>query len=192
MEINTHSEEPYRDGKDSYNYGCMDSIDDFFSYAESYKKAGDILVEWVEKQKGLADSVIHPLCFLYLQYLELTLKSIIIDCGVCLGKPENPEPTHKISNHWETCKMLLEKTYGEDFLNEISEIDKRIQKFLSIAPSRETFAFRYPISKGQKPKPSFPKQHYVNVRLLGEEIHEIWKFFFGISNDIADRMRSTP
>jgi len=74
---NNHTQEPYRSGPDAYNYGCMDSFYDFFGYAENYKKAGDILTEWIETQKGLADSVIHPLCFFYRQYLELALKSII-------------------------------------------------------------------------------------------------------------------
>jgi len=190
MRINPDSSEPYREGQDSYNYGCLENFDDFFSYAESYKKAGDILIEWVEKQKGLADFVVYPLCFLYLQYLELTLKNIIVDCGIWLGKSEKPEPTHEIPKHWEICKKLLTETYGDQFSNKIAEIDKRINRFLSIAPSRDAFAFRYPISKKQEP--SFPKPHYVNVRVLGEEMHEIWKFFLGISNDIAERMQSVP
>ncbi|MGD9849743.1 MAG: hypothetical protein AB7T38_00615 [Nitrospirales bacterium] len=182
---NTNSSEPYRSGADSYNYGCMDSIDDFFSYAENYKKAGDILVEWVETQKGLADRVIHPLCFLYRQYIELALKSIIVDGHQLLGKSEKLDFTHDIPKLWDTCKMVINDIYGNNFSNAISEIDQKIQIFLSVSPSHE--AFRYPISKKQASY--FSKQHYVNVRVLREEINEIWQFFFGISNDMAERMR---
>ncbi len=134
--------------------------------------------------------MVHPLCFLYLQYLELTLKSIIDDCGALLGKFEKTEQGHEIPKLRRKCKELLTETYDEDFSNKIFEIENRINKFLSIAPSRDAFAFRYPISKTQEP--SFPKPHNVNVRVLGEEMHEIWSFFFGISNDIAERMKSVP
>jgi hypothetical protein len=178
--------EPYRFGHDSYNYGCMDNFADWFHYAEGYKQAGDVLIEWVERQKGLADSVIHPLCFLYRHYLELTLKSIIVDCQAWLGKSGKLPLSHEIQDLWKICRALLEEIYGEDFLGDKSAIEEKINTFIRIAPPHD--AFRYPISK--KGKLSFPEAHYVNVRVLGEEIHEIWKFFFGISNDVAEKLKT--
>ena len=181
------SNEPYRTGRDSYNYGCMDNFAGFFYYAESYKQAGDALIEWVEKQNGQADCIIHPLCFLYRQYLELILKSIIIDCQRLLGNSFEIKLTHNIKTLWKKCREFLEEVFGEQFLKDNSQIEIRIERFLSVAPSHD--AFRYPIMKDKKP--SFPNQHYVNVRVLGEEMNKIWSLFFGISNDLAERIKNT-
>jgi len=60
--------------------------------------------------------------------------------------------------------------------------------YLGLAPSHD--AFRYPILKDNKR--SFPDQHYINVRALGEEMNEIWNLFFGISNELAERIKNTP
>ena len=48
-------------------------------YAIGYKNAGDVLVERVVEDRGEADALVYPIVFCYRQYLELTLKGVLVE-----------------------------------------------------------------------------------------------------------------
>lgn len=49
---------------------------DWDTYAMGYKRAGDILVQYVADNDWDQDFLVYPITFLYRQYLELRLKEL--------------------------------------------------------------------------------------------------------------------
>ena len=65
-------------------------------YIVGYKEAADSLVECVNNRNGTADSLVFPTVFIYRQYLELRLKSLLEDGRRLLNKPHEAEAEHRL------------------------------------------------------------------------------------------------
>ena len=61
--------------------GWGDTTTQFYGYIEGYKTAADNLIENALASKDIKtlDTFFFPICFLYRQYLELQMKSIILE-----------------------------------------------------------------------------------------------------------------
>lgn len=108
-----------------------------FGYIDSYKEAGDILVE-----QGNADLLIFPIMFCYRQYLELLLKNIYYAREADNYNRYIGKVSHSLVKSWEYVKPLLE---GEKTEEDIKYLEKMIEYFDKKDP--DSFSFRYQFDK---------------------------------------------
>lgn len=79
---------------DWWNNACLKvGHDEFYRYADGYKRAANILVDHVDQNNCDQDFVAFPVLFLYRHYIELKLKEII-QKGRQLLDEEGTYPTH--------------------------------------------------------------------------------------------------
>lgn len=119
----------------------------FFLYSEGYKNAGKLLLDKCLEQGSdnyTRNSLVYPMIFNYRQYIELTLKSLIIEI-----KKHTDGGTfqdgHILSTHWNEYKSLLKKIkcpFYEDIMTNVGEL---IKEFEGI--DRISMCFRYPVTK---------------------------------------------
>ncbi len=157
------------------NNACLNwSHDSIGLYISGYKEAADILVSKVIETSSDQDILVYPIAFLYRQYIELQLKSIIKDSRHILedgaGFPEH----HKIKDLWCEAKRLmkniinnLDKTADEYITkNDLKIIENIINDFVAIDPI--SFSFRYPTDK--QGKTNLEGLTHINLRKLGQQI----------------------
>lgn len=157
---------------DWYNNACLNlSHDSMVFYINGYKKAADILV--IESRQD-QDILVYPIAFLYRQYIELQLKSIIRDSKFLLEKGSGFPEHHKIKKLWNEANVLmgeiistLDKSVGEYITNkDMERIGCIIKDFVEI--DSESFAFRYPDDK--KGNKNLEGLTHINLRKLGQQI----------------------
>lgn len=168
-------------------------------YAIGYKYAADIAVENGLRDMNLHDEKYHcgfftsdvlvwPVIFLYRQYLELRLKSIIIR-GNMLKTAENeykiPDEmqmefpaTHDIEILWMKCKSILEK-YLDD-LTELYVMDKHIHEYSKL--DDKSFKFRYPVAKKENMPWNFDKRQ-ISLNNLSKVMNDIYDFLEEINSN---------
>lgn len=126
----------------------------FFLYSEGYKDAGKLLLDKCLNKNSdnyTQNSLVYPLIFNYRQYIELTLKNLIVEI-----KKHNDggtfEDVHLLSTHWNEYKSLLKKikcTFYEDTMTNVEELIKEFEKI-----DRISMSFRYPVTKSPDRKDS--------------------------------------
>ena len=83
--------------------------DEWLKYTAGYKDAADILVAYVDDHQRWQDILVYPVVFLYRQYLELAIKSLIAQARRLQNDPEALPKIHAIDRLWEICSGLLPK-----------------------------------------------------------------------------------
>ena len=141
-------------GNDRENNACLNwSKGSIKLYIEGYRKAADALVHKVVESSSDQDILVYPIAFLYRQYIELQLKSIIQDSRVLLSEDSGFPEHHKIKTLWEVAHDLMKKIISQKDISageyitkeDIELIDKIINEFDKVDPG--SFAFRYPKDK---------------------------------------------
>lgn len=162
---------------------CINWTHDAFElYVMGYKQAADTLAEYVITSERHLDSLIYPIAFLYRQYIELRLKSIIKDGRMFLDKGHDFPKHHKLWELWCDAKKIA----NEVFANEPKPFDLDyaehvIKEFSQVDP--DSFAFRYPISK--KGDKTLDGLRHINIRRLAEHIEKLSEDLGTIGNCIA-------
>ncbi|MDO8417286.1 MAG: hypothetical protein Q7S87_13855 [Agitococcus sp.] len=170
-------------GEDWQNNACINWYHNNWElYAEGYKEAGDLLVRQIGETRTGQDTLVYPIIFLYRQYLELMLKSLIQDARK-LQDIDTPIPlNHKILDLWKLCHQLLVKISPDDAVKELEHINRLIGEFSKIDPT--SMAFRYPQDK--EGNPSLPGITHINLRVVGEVIGKISVILNGSSMQISE------
>lgn len=107
-----------------------------FGYINSYKEAGDILVE-----KMIPDLLIYPIMFCYRQYLELLLKNIFMRNSTEEEyKKYVKSVSHNIFESWNYIKPILQNQISN---KKVSFIEKVIYFFNELDSSSFTFRYEY-------------------------------------------------
>lgn len=106
-----------------------------FGYINSYKEAGDILVD--EKEPDL---LICPIMFCYRQYLELLLKNIYMKNNTEDYKDYVNNVSHNIVKSWEYVKDILLNQIKD---KELSFVEEVIYFFDKLDSSSFTFRYEY-------------------------------------------------
>lgn len=167
-------------------------------YAIGYKYAADLAIEQGIQEHRLdfikyhnsyhtVDVLVWPAIYLYRQYLELRLKSIMIRAGMLKLCEDGEYPsedfmefnaTHKIDELWKDCKTLLKKFYSEpdaEDLEELKTMDKYIDEFSKF--DENSFKTRYPASKPTSKKEGKPWEYekvqfsLINLKLVMDNIY---------------------
>ncbi len=188
--------------KDWQNNACLNwSHDSIGLYICGYKEAADILVNKVIESSSDQDILVYPIAFLYRQYIELQLKSIIKDSRHVLKDGKGFPEHHKIKALWDEANRLmkriisdLDKTADEYItINDLKLIDNIINDFVEIDPV--SFSFRYP--KDKNGKTNLDGLTHINLRKLGQQIgslaEQLDKFdlTIGLINEWQSDMKGT-
>lgn len=152
-------------------------------YTAGYKEAADALVDVVASRKGSADSLIFPIVFLYRQYLELRLKSLLQDGRRLLDQKHKKEPEHQLLNLWHPVKEILEKIWPDGDVARIQAVDSLIKQFEEADP-RST-SFRYP-KKLDGGKAVDLKEQRISLRNLAKVIGAMSILLDGAADGISE------
>lgn len=153
-------------------------------YAAGYREAASVLVGHIESRRRHQDALVYPILFLYRQYLELKLKSLIRDVRGLLENPGRVPQTHKIDELWNTCRpLLLEIEPKGD--KELQRIDALITEFSRIDPT--STAFRYP--EDRSGGASLPGVSRINLRHV-RDLMEDGADLFDAADSMVDVYRS--
>lgn len=136
-------------------------------YIIGYKEAGDLLVESVANRRGMADSLIFPIVFLYRHYIELRLKSLLHDGCRLLDLEYKQKSEHQLLKLWPKVRDILVELWPDDDKSQLEAMDRLIMQFEQVDPRSTTF--RYP--KDFEGKNSLKiEMERVNLRNLKEVV----------------------
>ena len=140
-------------------------------YAQSYKDAGDRLVEYAQLDKTSINLLVFPILFLYRHYLELALKEIIIAATKYLKKEHGKIfSCHDLSKLWKRTKELIYEVKMEISSDDMIAVENQILQFYQLDRTSQTF--RYPIdNKGNILK---NLSHCINIENVREIIDGLW------------------
>lgn len=177
-----------------------------YSYALGYYYAANFLVDHaVSSTNNIKDKLVYPICFNYRQFIELTLKQLIIYAEKFYKKSEYLGYEYRKATNFVTDNLMsthsLERLLNWliNILSCVSEYefeeDKRnlIIDFHNTDPSGQKF--RYPVLRNNDL--SFPSQIFMNLERLKSGVKNISDYFMGIDgyidyyDSIADSMISS-
>jgi hypothetical protein len=161
---------------DWQNNACLNYSDGWYAYIRGYRKAAEILVQYINDNAREQDGLIYPIVFLYRQHVELLLKKIIL--GSCQLLDEEPKITeqHNIGKLWSRCKPIIIQILPDENHEYLLPIDKCIEHFMNIDPS--STSFRYPVDFDSNP--SLPGLNHINTRNLSENITHVIDILEGV------------
>lgn len=154
---------------------------EWIRYVDGYKDAADRLVE-----KHEADFLVYPTMYLYRQYLELQLKSLLRKLYLYHGIQCSYPKTHDLEELWRRARPLIEELMEEVCPQETTDqndcIEKRIEEFNLLDP--DSSAFRFPEDRERRPSfEDVPKQGYHGMINLSQV-----KYIVG---DMHEKLRGT-
>lgn len=150
-------------------------------YAHGYKTAGDVLVEYIKKNRPDRDSLVYPIVFSYRHYCELMLKEVIRDGNELLGGPYDFPKNHKIDELWKQCRKILETVWPKNSVEVLDVVEECIYEFSKIDPM--STAFRYPEDKDGKKL--LPDLKWISLTNLSQVMSAMETFFTGAIDGIS-------
>lgn len=119
---------------------------DWDIYAIGYKRAGDILVQYVVDNKCDQDFLVYPIIFLYRQYLELRLKEIIFISSWLLGQGARIPKIHNLVSLWRQARAGIEEVWPDkETRKHLNALEARLKELCDVDSG--SYAFRYPEDK---------------------------------------------
>lgn len=157
-----------------------DTASQFYDYISGYREAADVLVmnAMIRGNKSDRDESIFPICFLYRQYLELSLKDMYLYYSADTDDERSrymKNTTHNLCHIWENkivpmIKPLLEEQYQ---IEEFETVEGYIKEFQSL--DADSYVFRYPIKKDRKQYHTSSRK--VNILGLMNKMNKVEYFF---------------
>jgi hypothetical protein len=178
-------DELFKPDEDWWNNACLNfSHDMSIGYIYGYKKAADILVNYIIEVQIDQDYLVYPIVFLYRHHLELILKEVIKKGNGLLDIYENvSEHTHhKIIDLWQKCKKIIKDVWPEGSSDDLDAVDDCLTQFYKVDPT--SMSFRYPTDK--KGNPIITGIKHINLRNLAEIMERISTFFEGVETGISE------
>lgn len=161
--------------------------DKWDTYAEGYKKAGDIAVQYVIDNKWYQDFLIFPIVFLYRHYLELRLKELLVVSSMLLDQEVSVPTHHDLVLLWKQVRPNLERVWrDEQSRHNHDRIGERLEE-LSNADLR-SFGFRYPVDT--KGEPTLVGLVHINLKHLRDVIQGISTILDGSSIGMGEYLNA--
>ena len=173
----------FRDDEgDWWHNACFDWVSDKWAvYADGYKDAGDLLVEYIKEKQVNQNSLVYPIVFLYRQYIELRMKVIIRDGNQLLDIPKKFPKIHEIDKLWKKCREIIEKVWHEDPAGNLEAVEECIRQFSKIDSTSQ--GFRYPTDMNGNP--SLPDQSPIDLINFAKVITRTGSLLEGVSMGIS-------
>lgn len=176
-------DELFKADEDWWHNACLNfSLDMNIGYVYGYKKAADILVEYIKHTQRDHDYLVYPIVFLYRHHLELIIKKIIKDGNQLLDILNKVPQHHKIKQLWDNCKTIVQKVWPEGSPDDLDAVEQCLNQFNEI--DQTSIGFRYPTDK--QGNPTIPEIKHINLRNLAEVMERISSFFEGVDTGISE------
>lgn len=121
---------------------------DFYRYVQGYSDAGDYLKSLLTKDNNKLEVLFLPMCYLYRNSVELSLKRILIeDIKIDYNRAMKiiTRKKHSVLGIWNKVKSEIEKCANTDEDTTVSSVEKYIIGLQNIDSSSDKF--RYPTDK---------------------------------------------
>ena len=170
----------FRGAPDWWYNACLNyGQDDWWVYANGYKRAAEVLIEHVKQTRSDLDSLIYPIVFSYRQYIELGLKQLARNASDLLEEEFSLKRSHDLDLLWNDARSLLERVEAE-FMPESDPTDWApheaiIAEFAKVDPL--SMSFRYPEDK--KGNKAIPDIIHINVRQLQDLMNTLTELLEG-------------
>lgn len=164
-------------GKDWENNAVIDYHGKDGRYISGFGEAAHYLTKHVMSERGDLDTFIFPIVFLFRHYVELCLKSILLNGKKILNESMNGKPDHNIQKYVEFVladflKIVnCESQNPEDILGKTMQTELRniVEGIFQIDPRND--AFRYPTRMDGSD--SLEGVSYINIRNFAEKIKTV-------------------
>lgn len=153
-------------------------------FASNYKQAADALALAAANREIMLDCAIVPIVFLYRQYLELIIKSIINTARRIQREESGYPKTHKLSTLWNEATSLLRQHYGTQAPEELDRINPCIAEIE--LHDADSISFRYPTDKAGSP--TLRHLAHINLRNLYETMNRLGAFLDCIAADLEHKL----
>lgn len=126
---------------------CLNwGMDPWHAYSEGYRRAAEVLTEYVRTRHQDQDILIYPVLYSWRHHIELKLKAIARSASAFLNRPWTPPRDHDVGQLFGTARALAEECYAE-FSEKLpagglAEVRKAVANLRSIDAASMTF--RYP------------------------------------------------
>lgn len=153
---------------------------DWESYIYGYKNAADVLVNHVEHGTG-HDLLVYPIMFLYRQYLELAIKSLIIKTV----RQQSIKNIHNLKELWKDCEknlLIVHPELIDEKHTDMEQVARLIKEFCDIDPKSD--AFRYPIDTSGNPSLT-PKTTQIALTRIRDVIGKIYNVLNAIDSYLS-------
>jgi hypothetical protein len=153
------------------------------TYAEGYKCAGDIAVQYVIDNNWYQDFLVYPIVFLYRHYLELRLKDLYFVSSRLLDQDIDIPTNHNLLLCWDRVRSNIEQVWTDaGTKHALSKIEDRLKELNNVDVRSD--AFRYPEDKQKKP--TLAGLAHVNLKHLKEVVQGIANVLDGSSIGIGE------
>lgn len=150
-------------------------------YADGYRLAADAAIEAAQLDRSTLDFLIYPILFLYRQYLEISLKEILLYAEELRDGDLDVPRTHNLDSLWKRCQSAVKAVDDGAFVDEIDVIDDTVEQFSMLDPTSSTF--RYPVDTEGYPVKYLVDR--VNIRSLRQEMDNAALAIFMISGGLS-------
>ena len=156
------------EAEDWWMNACLDWYHDPTElYIVGYKEAADSLVDSIANRKGSADSLIFPIVFLYRHYVEIRLKSLLLDGNRLLDREHKQKSEHQLSKLWPKVRSILDELWPNEEGEDLKAMDSLIAQFEEVDPRSTTFRYPKDFDGNNSLKLDVPR---VNLRNLAEVV----------------------
>ncbi len=159
---------------------------DWDIYAIGYKRAGDILVQYVIDHNQDQDLLVYPVVFLYRQYLELRLKELIFAGDRLLDQDAKIPKTHDLVRLWRQARSNMESVWPDsDTKDHLNAIETRMKELCDVDSG--SFAFRYPENKDGAA--TLVGMVHINLKQLRDVVQGISHVLEGASTGMGEHLQ---
>lgn len=139
-----------------------------------YKKAADLIVAHVARDRHDGGALVFPAVFNYRQFIELSLKYLIATYGYTVGISAEWN-THNLKTLWQTFLRVLEGYGHEDTEGTDLVVEEIILEFSKVDP--RSFSYRYPVdTKGNLVTLAHQE---IDLHRLADVMHGLDGYFSG-------------
>jgi hypothetical protein len=152
-----------------------------------YKRAGDILVQYVVDNDWDQDFLVYPIAFLYRQYLELRLKELIFVSSRLLDQDARIPKTHNLVSLWRQARPNIEAVWTDsETKGHLNAVEDRLGELCDVDSG--SYAFRYPEDK--EGTATLTGMVHINLKQLRDVIQGISHVLDGSSTGMGEYLNA--
>lgn len=156
-------------------------------YYESSKELSELAIS--EKYSYKKDTLFYPICYGYRHYLELHIKSLIIESEILyekmeiLGYLKNGTLSEKVADDIDNTHNLYD--LFELFIERLKLVSdevfpSQIQKYIKQMYDMDTNGQKFRYYKGTNKKLSFPKEEEFDLENIAKKMEEVHNLLWGV------------
>lgn len=155
--------------------GYSYTVNEYYSYIRGYIESAEVLYTKLKKNRDLKSVVFNPMCYLYRNGLELSMKEILFkECSYDFQKAAGllKDCSHSLLKIWRYIKQdIIQHSNATEDDNTLENVEKYLKQLHNFDGAADKF--RYPTNK-------YLEKHFKNPKKL--DVQNIYEFFEEITN----------